>query len=186
MCGRLRDPYPPSPLVRFRIYGSAAARGLATPPPTRTSVNPVRQLCPEQRPIVIELRAALYDLGLEQHRGLQRCGSQKWERPVPKRPGKCELRRLEIIKVHTVEGTVVSAYPRDVPELPSTADSYHQQQPMNIKLTQALSPRPRHENTLVLRSLAVPFNPRAGRACGPARLGPRVKLGDLREALTSG
>jgi hypothetical protein len=40
MCGRLRDPYPPSPLVRFRVHGSDAARRLATPPPTRTSVNP--------------------------------------------------------------------------------------------------------------------------------------------------
>ncbi len=72
MCGRLGDPYPPSPLVRFDIYGSAAARRVATPPPTRTSVNPVRQLCPEQRPIGIELRAALDDLGLEQYPALQR------------------------------------------------------------------------------------------------------------------
>src|SRR6201988_1297868 len=40
MCGRLRDPYPPSLLVRFRVHGSDAARRLATPPPTRTSVNP--------------------------------------------------------------------------------------------------------------------------------------------------
>jgi hypothetical protein len=71
MCGRLRDPYPLSPLVRFRVYGSAAARREATPPPTRTSVNQVRQLCPEQRPIGIELRAALDDLGLEQHPALQ-------------------------------------------------------------------------------------------------------------------
>ena len=54
MSGRLRDPYPLSLLVRFRVFGLAAARRVATPPPTRTSVNPVRQLCPEQRPIGIE------------------------------------------------------------------------------------------------------------------------------------
>jgi hypothetical protein len=71
MSGRLRDPYPPIPLVRFRVYGSKAARRVATPPPARTSVNPVRQPCPEQSPIGIELRAALDDLGLEQHPALQ-------------------------------------------------------------------------------------------------------------------
>jgi hypothetical protein len=79
MWGRLRDPYPPSPLVPFCVYGLAAARRVTTPLPTRTSVNPVRQLCPEQRPIVIELRAALDNLGLEQHPVLQTPGSQKWE-----------------------------------------------------------------------------------------------------------
>jgi hypothetical protein len=71
MSGRLRDPYPPSPLVHFRVYGSKAARRVATPPPTRTSVNPVRQLCPEESPIGIELRAALDGLVLEQHPALQ-------------------------------------------------------------------------------------------------------------------
>ena len=71
MSGRLRDPYPPSPLVRFRVYGSQAARRVATPPPTRTYVNPVRQLCPGESPIGIELRAALDDLGLQQHPALQ-------------------------------------------------------------------------------------------------------------------
>ena len=71
MCGRLRDPYPPSPLVRFRVYGSEAARRVATPLPTRTSLNPVRHLCPEQSPIGIERRAALDDLGLEQHPALR-------------------------------------------------------------------------------------------------------------------
>ena len=34
-------------------------------------MNPVRQLCPERRPIGIELRAALDDLGPEQHPALQ-------------------------------------------------------------------------------------------------------------------
>ena len=50
MCGRPRDPYPQSPLVRFRIYGSAAARRATTPRRLGHPVNPVRQLCPEQRP----------------------------------------------------------------------------------------------------------------------------------------
>ena len=70
---------PAEPTRRFRASRSAAARRVATPLPTRTSVNPVRHLCPEQRPIGIELRAARDDLGLEQHPPLQRCGSQKWE-----------------------------------------------------------------------------------------------------------
>jgi hypothetical protein len=71
MSGHPRDQYPPSPFVRFRVYGSKAARSAATPPLARASVNPVRHLCPEQRPIGIELRAALDDLGLEHHPALQ-------------------------------------------------------------------------------------------------------------------
>jgi hypothetical protein len=49
MSGRPRDPYPQSPLARFRVYGSAAARRATTPPPTRTSCEPVRQPGPERR-----------------------------------------------------------------------------------------------------------------------------------------
>ena len=41
--------------------------------------------------------------------------------------------------------------PRDVPELPSTANDHHQQQPANMKLGRALSLRATHENTLVMR-----------------------------------
>jgi len=50
MSGRLRDLYPPSPLVHFRVYGSKAARRVATPPPTRTSVNPVSPAVPRGEP----------------------------------------------------------------------------------------------------------------------------------------
>jgi hypothetical protein len=38
-----------------------------------------------------------------------------------------------------------------VPELPSTANDRHQQQPANMKLRRALKPRATHENTLVMR-----------------------------------
>ena len=41
--------------------------------------------------------------------------------------------------------------PRDVPEPPSTASDRHQQQPVNLKLAQALRPRATHGNTLVMR-----------------------------------
>jgi hypothetical protein len=42
--------------------------------------------------------------------------------------------------------------PRDVPEPPSTANGRQQQKPVNLKLIRALSPRPTHQNTLVMRS----------------------------------
>jgi hypothetical protein len=42
--------------------------------------------------------------------------------------------------------------PRDVPELPSTANGRHMQPPANMKLGRALNPRSPHENTLVMRS----------------------------------
>jgi len=38
-----------------------------------------------------------------------------------------------------------------VPELPSTANDRHQQQPANMKLRRALKPRATHENTLLMR-----------------------------------
>ena len=42
--------------------------------------------------------------------------------------------------------------PRDVPELPSTANDRHQQPPANMKLERDLNLRATHENTLVMRS----------------------------------
>ena len=45
--------------------------------------------------------------------------------------------------------------PRDVPEPPSTANDRHQQEPVNLKLIRAFSPRPTHQNILVMRSRAV-------------------------------
>jgi hypothetical protein len=50
------------------------------------------------------------------------------------------------------DGSGREACPRDVPELPSTANDRHQQQPANMKLVQALNPRAAHGNTLVMRS----------------------------------
>src|SRR5215510_15956996 len=47
--------------------------------------------------------------------------------------------------------SVPNAYPRDVPEPPSTASDRHQQQPMNMMLAQALKPRATHGNMLVMR-----------------------------------
>jgi hypothetical protein len=41
--------------------------------------------------------------------------------------------------------------PRDAPELPSTANDRHQQQPANMKPARALNPRATHGNTLVMR-----------------------------------
>jgi hypothetical protein len=45
----------------------------------------------------------------------------------------------------------LQACPPDVPELPSTANGRHQQQPVNLKLARGLNPRATHENTLVMR-----------------------------------
>ena len=47
---------------------------------------------------------------------------------------------------------ITSACPRDVPELPSTANDSHQQQPASMKLAQPSSPRATHGYTLVMRS----------------------------------
>ena len=47
--------------------------------------------------------------------------------------------------------TAPGACPRDAPELPSTANDRHQQQPANMKLARALNPRATHGNTLVMR-----------------------------------
>jgi hypothetical protein len=44
------------------------------------------------------------------------------------------------------------ACPRDVPELPSTANDRRQLHPLNLKETRALSPRATLGNTLVMRS----------------------------------
>jgi hypothetical protein len=44
--------------------------------------------------------------------------------------------------------------PRDVPELPSTANGRRHQQSANLKLAQALKPPATHGNTLVMRSSA--------------------------------
>jgi len=46
------------------------------------------------------------------------------------------------------------ACPRDVPELPSTANDHRQPHSPNPKETRALNPRATHENTLVMRSSA--------------------------------
>ncbi len=43
------------------------------------------------------------------------------------------------------------ACPRDAPELPSTANGRHQQQPVNLKLARALNPASNARNTLVMR-----------------------------------
>jgi hypothetical protein len=43
------------------------------------------------------------------------------------------------------------ACPRDVPELPSTANDRRQLHPLNLKETRALSPRATLGNTLVMR-----------------------------------
>jgi hypothetical protein len=56
---------------------------------------------------------------------------------------------------------LTSACPRDAPDLPSTANDRHQQQPTNMKLAQALNPRATHENTLVMRSSRVVTRTRA-------------------------
>ena len=45
--------------------------------------------------------------------------------------------------------------PRDVPEQPSIANDSHQQQPANMKLGRALSPRATHGNALVMRRSSV-------------------------------
>ena len=44
------------------------------------------------------------------------------------------------------------ACPRDAPELPSTANARHQQQPANMKLAPTLNLRATHRDTLVMRS----------------------------------
>ena len=49
------------------------------------------------------------------------------------------------------------ACPRDVPELPSTANDRRQQQPANMKPARALKPRATHENALVMRRSGVRF-----------------------------
>ena len=79
MCGRLRDPYPPSPLVRFRVSGSAAARRVATPPPTRTSVNPVRSYARSGDRSASSYEQLSMILVCNSIRRSKRCGSQKWE-----------------------------------------------------------------------------------------------------------
>ena len=47
---------------------------------------------------------------------------------------------------------ITGACPRDVPEPPPAANDRHQQQPANMKPARPSSPRPAHENTLVMRS----------------------------------
>ena len=59
------------------------------------------------------------------------------------------------------------ACPRDVPELPSTANDRRQQQPANMKPARALKPRATDENTLVMRRSGVRF-PKAARIRKPS------------------
>jgi hypothetical protein len=47
--------------------------------------------------------------------------------------------------------TAAEACPRDVPELPSTANDRRQPHALNLKETQALNSRATHGNTLVMR-----------------------------------
>jgi hypothetical protein len=66
------------------------------------------------------------------------------QRGCPKRPSKQRVSRRQ-------------ACPPDVPEPPSTVNSRHQQQPVNLKLARASSLRATHENTLVMRRPSVRF-----------------------------
>jgi len=65
-------------------------------------------------------------------------------------------------------GTWPTHYGR-APELPSTANDRHQEQPANMKLARALNPRATHGNTLVMRSSAAPLP-----VLGPG--GPAVRV----------
>jgi hypothetical protein len=59
------------------------------------------------------------------------------------------------------------ACPRDVPELPSTANDHRQPHSLNPKETRALNPRATHENTLVMRRsnyAVIPDCPQRGAA----------------------
>jgi hypothetical protein len=62
--------------------------------------------------------------------------------PESERSGKCS----------SLDGAA-KARPRDVPELPSTANDHRHPHSLNPKETRALNPRATHENTLVMRSL---------------------------------
>ena len=66
--------------------------------------------------------------------------------------------------------------PRDAPELPSTANDRHQQQPVNLKLAWALNPATNARDTLVMRSSRVPVPDGAANHRQPANVAPSRKL----------
>jgi hypothetical protein len=82
--------YPQSPTVRFCVCGSGS-RQTGTPPPlTRTSCEPCSPTVPGADRVGIELRAALDDLGPEQHPALQtlwepQMGANVFSRPQMQR-----------------------------------------------------------------------------------------------------